>query len=276
MFWNLSIRLAWWFLVSFTVLVLFYLVLPTLVIIPLSFSASTYLQFPPAEWSLKWYEQLAQSQYVVAFANSLKIGVPAALLATIIGTLLALGLVRGRPRFARGISALAMAPFMLPQIILAIGLYYIFARLGLVGTYPAIIVGHAVAASPLVFISVGAALRGYDATLETAAMTLGANWWNTFWLVTFPMVRSGMLAGGVLAFSFSFDEIVMALFLTSSQTVTLPKQLYSEMRFSLTPMVAAASAIVIAISFLLLVMAALLQGRAARANSAREVEAATT
>jgi ABC-type spermidine/putrescine transport system permease subunit II len=254
----------WGGLVAITVIALAYLLLPTLIIVPLSFSDSAYLAFPPPAWSLKWYEAIADSQYPVAFANSIKIGVPAAALATLIGTLTALGLVRGRPRFARAMSALAIAPFMLPQIVLALGLYSIFAQLGMVGSYPAVILAHAVAASPLVFISVSSALRSYDATLETAAMTLGANWWRTFWLVSFPMIRLGVFAGAILAFSFSFDEIIMALFLTSSQTITLPKQLYSEMRFNLTPVVTAASTIVTLISCLLLLIVAALHSRAAK------------
>jgi ABC-type spermidine/putrescine transport system permease subunit II len=264
------VRLAWGTLVAITVVALVYLLLPTLIIVPLSFSGSTYLAFPPPSWSLKWYEAIADSQYPAAFANSVKVGVPAAALATVVGTLTALGVVRGRPRFARAMSSLAVAPFMLPQIVLAIGLYSIFAQLGLVGSYPAVILAHAVAASPLVFISVGSALRSYDATLETAAMTLGANWWWTFWLVSFPMIRLGVFAGAILAFSFSFDEIIMALFLTSSQTITLPKQLYSEMRFNLTPVVAAASTIVIAISCLFLVLVAVLQSKAARLRRAQQ------
>jgi ABC-type spermidine/putrescine transport system permease subunit II len=265
-----AMRFWWGGLIAFTVVTLFYLILPTLVIIPLSFSDGTYLSFPPPAWSLRWYEAISDSQYPAAFANSIRIGIPAAALATVIGTLAALGLVRGRPRFAKLMSALAVAPFMLPQIVLAIGLYSIFAQLGLVGSYTATILAHAVAASPLVFISVSSALRSYDATLETAAMTLGANWWRTFWLVTFPMIRLGVIAGAILAFSFSFDEIIMALFLTSSQTITLPKQLYSEMRFNLTPIVAAASTIVVAISCLLLLLVAILQSKAARGHGDQE------
>jgi ABC-type spermidine/putrescine transport system permease subunit II len=270
MFSKPAMRLMWGSLVAVTVVALTYLLLPTLIIVPLSFSDSTYLSFPPPGWSLRWYEAIAGSQYPAAFANSIEIGVPAAGLATIVGTLTALGVVRGRPRFARVMSALALAPFMLPQIVLAIGLYSIFAQLGLVGSYPAVILAHAVAASPLVFISVSSALRSYDATLETAAMTLGANWWWTFWLVSFPMIRLGVFAGAILAFSFSFDEIIMALFLTSSQSITLPKQLYSEMRFNLTPVVTAASTIVIVISCLLLFLFAVLQSKAVRLGRAQE------
>jgi ABC-type spermidine/putrescine transport system permease subunit II len=270
MFSRTATRMIWGGLVAITVVALAYLLLPTLIIVPLSFSDSAYLSFPPPAWSLKWYEAIPGSQYPAAFGNSIKIGIPAAALSTVIGTLTALGVVRGRPRFARAMSALAVAPFMLPQIVLAIGLYSIFAQLGLVGSYPAVILAHAVAASPLVFISVGAALRSYDATLETAAMSLGANWWRTFWLVTFPMIRLGIVAGAILAFSFSFDEIIMALFLTSSQTITLPKQLYSEMRFNLTPVVTAASTIIIAISCLFLVVVAGLQSKAARLRRIQE------
>jgi ABC-type spermidine/putrescine transport system permease subunit II len=153
---------------------------------------------------------------------------------------------------------------LLPQIILAIGLYSILAKLGLTASYIGVILGHAIVATPLVFITVSAALRSYDSTFEMAAMTLGANGWKSFWFVTFPMIRLGVLAGGIFAFSFSFDEIIIAPFLTNTQTTTLPKQLYSELRYNMTPTIAAASTVIIVISLLLLTAVALVERRARR------------
>ena len=124
-------------------------------------------------------------------------------------------------------------------------------------------------ATPLVFITVSAALRSYDSTFEMAAMTLGANGWKSFWFVTFPMIRLGVLAGGIFAFSFSFDEIIIALFLTNTQTTTLPKQLYSELRYNMTPTIAAASSVIIAISLLLLTAVALIEKAVAQAHRRR-------
>jgi putative spermidine/putrescine transport system permease protein len=260
--WSIAIRLWKIFLLAFTVLACLYLVFPTFVILPLSFSSSLYLSFPPPGWSTQWYVALWNSPtYSVAFLHSIFIGLPAAAIAVVFGTMLALALVRGKVWGTRGLTALAIAPFLLPQIILAIGLYSILAKFGLTATYVGVIAGHAVVATPLVFITVSAALRSYDSTFEMAAMTLGANGWKSFWFVTFPMIRLGVLAGGIFAFSFSFDEIIIALFLTNTQTTTLPKQLYSELRYNMTPTIAAASSVIIAISLLLLTAVALIEKR---------------
>ena len=262
MTWPIAIRLGKIFLLAFTVLACLYLVFPTFVILPLSFSSSLYLSFPPPGWSTQWYVALWNSPtYSVAFLHSIFIGLPAAAIAVVFGTMLALALVRGKVWGTRGLTALAIAPFLLPQIILAIGLYSILAKFGLTATYVGVIAGHAVVATPLVFITVSAALRSYDSTFEMAAMTLGANGWKSFWFVTFPMIRLGVLAGGIFAFSFSFDEIIIALFLTNTQTTTLPKQLYSELRYNMTPTIAAASSVIIAISLLLLTAVALIEKR---------------
>jgi ABC-type spermidine/putrescine transport system permease subunit II len=262
--WTFARRLIRLTLMAFMIVVLAFLILPMLVIVPLSFSDGKYLNFPPATYSTRWYNEIWSSHYPTAFVNSLKIGFPSASLAVAAGTLAALGVVRGKPRHARFISGLVIAPFTLPQIILAIGLVGIFAKLSLVGTYWAAILGHAIASTSLVFLSVSASLRSYDPSFEMAAMTLGANWWKTFWHITFPMIRMGMLVGGILAFSFSFDEIILALFLTSSQTITLPKQLYSELRFNVTPLIASVSVIIVALSLLFLGLVALIQLRSRR------------
>jgi ABC-type spermidine/putrescine transport system permease subunit II len=274
MTWSIAMRLWKIFLLAFTCLACLYLVFPTFVILPLSFSSSLYLSFPPPGWSTQWYVALWNSPtYSVAFLHSILIGLPAAALAVVFGTMLALALVRGRVWGTRGLTALAIAPFLLPQIILAIGLYSILAKFGLTATYVGVIAGHAVVATPLVFITVSAALRSYDSTFEMAAMTLGANGWKSFWFVTFPMIRLGVLAGGIFAFSFSFDEIIIALFLTNTQTTTLPKQLYSELRYNMTPTIAAASSVIIAISLLLLTAVALIEKRSRKRIAAAGAEA---
>jgi ABC-type spermidine/putrescine transport system permease subunit II len=264
MSWLALMRLWRILLLAFTCLACLYLILPTFVIVPLSFSSSLYLSFPPPGWSTRWYIALWNSRlYSAALLHSVLIGLPVAGLAVIFGTMLSLALVRGRIWGRRGLTALAIAPFLLPQIILAIGLYSILAKFGLTASYTGVILGHSVVATPLVFITVSAALRSCDPTFEIAAMTLGANGWKSFWFVTFPMIRLGVLTGSIFAFSFSFDEIIIALFLTNTQTTTLPKQLYSELRYNMTPTIAAASTVIIAISLLLLTIVALV-GRRAR------------
>lgn len=239
-------------------LILLYLILPTFVIVPLSFSSERYLSFPPPGWSLQWYERLmTEADYAIALGNSVKIGLPAALLATILGTLAAVAIVRGQMRAKRALSLVIIAPLILPQIVLAIGLFPIMARLGIIGSYASILIGHAIVCMPLVFITVTAALRSYSPSYELAAMTLGANWWNTFWNVTFPMIRVGVVVGFIFAFTFSFDEIMLAIFLTSADTRTMPRLLWEQLNYQMTPTVAAATVVILSITLALIAIAAL-------------------
>lgn len=255
-------RAAYAIIVAFAALVIVYLVLPTFVIVPLSFSSKSFLSFPPPGWSTQWYEALvARQDYGIAFGNSLKIGLPAAALATVLGTLAAIAVVRGSFPGRQTVSVLVIAPLILPQIVLAIGLFPIMVRLGLVGTYPAILFGHVVVCMPLVFITVAAALKSYSPSLELAAMTLGANFWNTFWHVTFPMIRIGVAVGFIFAFTFSFDEIILALFLTQSGTKTVPRLLWEQLQQQMSPVVASATVVILLITMALILVAALLARR---------------
>ena len=257
------------FIRLFAALVLIYVVLPTFVIVPLSFSSESFLSFPPPGWSFRWYEQLAaQPDYIIALTNSLKIGFPSAALATVLGTMAALALVRGRLPGRDLMTITIIAPLILPPIVLAIALFPIMVRLGLIGTYPAILFGHVVVSMPLVFITVTAALKSYSPSFELAAMTLGANPWESFWHVTFPMIRLGMLVGFIFAFTFSFDEIILALFLTNSATRTLPRLLWEQLNLYMTPLVAAATVVILGVTMLMLLLAAILASR----NDARPAE----
>lgn len=254
------------------VLVLIYLVLPTLVIVPLSFSSDTFLKFPPSGFSTRWYESFAAStDYQLAILNSLKIGVPAALVATVFGVMASLAVVRGAVPFRRTLAALIIAPLILPQIILAIGLFPLMAKVGLIGTYPGIVLAHAVVTMPLVFITVSAALRNYAPTYELAAMTLGANPWRTFGHVTFPMIRPGVIVGFIFALTFSFDELILAMFLTSPTTRTVPRLLWEQLNFQMTPIIAAATVVLLTATIALLCLAAI-AGAGARRRMGRPAE----
>lgn len=246
-------------LAAFVAIVLLYLMLPNLVVVPLSFSAQEYLSFPPAGFSVKWYGRLvANRTWVDALWNSLLIGVPTAILSVVLGTLAALAVVRGSLRWAAVASALIVAPMLLPHVILAIGLYPVMLELGLLRSHLAAIIAHTVVGMPLVFITVTASLRSYSGALELAAMTLGANLWQTFWKVTMPMILPGAAVGGILAFASSFDELMLALFLTGTATRTLPRLMWEQMSDFLTPVIAAAATLVVLFSMILLALTALL------------------
>jgi ABC-type spermidine/putrescine transport system permease subunit II len=247
-------------------LILLYLILPMLVVVPLSFSGQSYLSFPPQSWSLKWYGTMADNPlWLEATINSLLIGIPTALISVAFGTLAALGIVRGNIPRAGLISAAMVAPMMMPHVILAIGLYPVMLELGLLRTHVAAIIGHSVIGIPLVFITVSAAVTGYNGALELAAMTMGANPWQTFWKVTFPMIRVGMLIGGILAFATSFDELMLSLFLTGAATRTLPRLIWEQLADYLTPTIAAVATLVFVFTLILLAIVSLLQIRRGRA-----------
>jgi len=252
-------------LAALVALILIYLILPQFIVLPLSFSDKSYLSFPPTGWSTEWYRKIAENpSWAEATMNSLIIGIPAAFFSMVFGTLAAISIKRGAWGAAGSMSAAVVAPTMLPHVILAIGLYPMMIKLGLVGTHLAAIVGHTIIGIPLVFITVTAVLASQSGSLELAAMTLGANPWQTFWHVTFPMIRTGVVIGGILAFAASFDELMLSLFLTGAGTRTLPKLIWEQLNEFLTPTIAAAATLIFAFTLALLVIASVLQAAGTR------------
>lgn len=246
-------------------LVLFYLIFPILVVIPLSFSSATYLSFPPPGFSLQWYENFfARSDWMSAARLSVWVGLSVMVLATVLGTPAALGLVRGRFPGKKVINAFILSPLIAPAIIVAIGIYFFYALIGLVGNPFALVLAHTALAVPFVVINVSATLQGFDERLEYAAMNLGATPWRTFWQVTLPIIRPGVLAGAVFAFISSFDELVVALFVSGTGAVTLPRKMWQSIRFEIDPTIAAVSTILIAFTGALFLAAELLRRRSER------------
>jgi ABC-type spermidine/putrescine transport system permease subunit II len=246
----------------FAWMVLVYLILPQFVVIPLSFSDRSFLSFPPTGWSVRWYQSINENPaWSLALTNSLLIAVPTAILSMVLGTLAALAVSRGQIAYSSAISAMIVAPMMLPHVILAIGLYPVMLSLGLLSSYTGAIIGHTVVGAPLAFITVSATLGRYSAALELAAMTLGANPWQTFWQVTFPMIRTGVIVGGILAFATSFDELMLSLFLTGPGTRTLPRLIWEQMNDYLTPTIAAVATLIFVFTLVLLFVVAILQMR---------------
>ncbi|HZS81439.1 MAG TPA: ABC transporter permease [Stellaceae bacterium] len=236
----------------FVALSFLYLMLPSLIVVPMSFSRLAYLSFPPTGFSLHWYAGLASNAaWRGAAANSFLIGLPAALIAVALGTAAALAVERGAIRWSMLAIAFIVAPMMLPHVILAIGLYPVMLDLGLLHGYFGAIIGHAVIGLPLVFVSVSAALRNYPPNIELAAMICGADRLRSFLHVTFPMIRMGVLGGGILAFSASFDELMLSLFLTNTGTRTLPRLIWEQLNDFLTPTIAAVATLIFAFSLLL-------------------------
>ncbi len=247
-----------------TGLVFLFLFMPMLIVVVLSFSSLSYLSFPPPSFSWRWYQGLpANPEWLHALWSSLKVGVPVALLSVLLGTCAALVAARARVFWRSGFSALVAAPMMVPHIILAIGLYPTVVDAGLSGTFAAIVLGHTVIAMPFVFITVRASLQGYSPSLELAAMTLGADWWVSFRRVTLPMILPGVVVGAVFAFTASFDELMLSLFLTTADTNTLPRVIWAHLAYQLSPDIAAVASLVLLFSCVLMAVPLALRRRGA-------------
>ena len=242
--------------------ILVFLAVPLLVVVPISFSAAKYLTFPPPGWSTQWYARYFGSrEWMTATVRSVEVATLTTLAATALGTAAALAL--RRPFRGRAlVSLVVLAPMVVPVIIVAIGIYSLYAKLQLVGTLPGLVLAHTVLALPFVVVVVTATLRGFDETLELAAQNLGAGRWQTFRLVTLPLIRPGVVAGGLLAFITSFDEVVVAIFVSGSRQPTLPKQMWDGIRTEIDPTVAAVSTLLIAVTTLVLAAVTLARRRA--------------
>jgi putative spermidine/putrescine transport system permease protein len=249
-------------LLLLVVLVLLFLALPILLIVVVSFSSAAYLTFPPPGFGLRWYRAyLSSSEWLDSTSLSLTIGASVVVLSTTLGTIAALGLTR-LPRAARtAAAALILSPLIVPTIVVAIGVYYAFSRYGLIGTPIGLVLAHTCLAVPFVVTSVSASLAGFDRRLEQAARSLGATPWGAFRQVTLPLIRPGVLVGALFAFITSFDELIVALFLSGSGAITLPRRMWDDLRFDIDPTIAAVSTLTIALTALLLGVAHLLRGK---------------
>jgi putative spermidine/putrescine transport system permease protein len=256
---------ASWPLRIFGVIVVGFLVLPTLIIIPMSFSAGRTLRFPPADWSTRWYDNLLTSEaWTEAAMTSLRVGLLTAVVATLLGTAAALALDRDRFRGQSVAQMVILSPMIIPVVIVAIALYSVFVRWRLAGSITALVVAHTVLAIPFVVINVAAALRTVDRDLELAAANLGASPWRVFRNVTLPAIAPGILTGALFAFITSWDEVVVAAFLTSPDLRTLPVVMWSQVRTEVDPTIAAAASLLTLLTIVLFAAAAALirwQGR---------------
>ena len=239
----------------FCVAVLLFLILPLLVVIPLSFSPSRFFVFPPSGFSGRWYIDFATNPvWVRALQNSLLVSVCAALVATLLGTLAAWGLSASRSRWAGLAMALLIAPMAIPIVVIAVSCFLFYSSLGLSGTYVGLIIAHAALGLPFVVIAVSATLKGFNHNLLRAAESLGSPPLRAFVTVAVPVIFPGVLSGALFAFAVSFDEAIVALFLTSPLQRTLPVQIFSGMRESITPTITAAATILMGVSVLLMVI----------------------
>ncbi len=241
-------------------LVLLYLVLPSLLVIPLSFSSDRYLTFPPSGWSTRWYEAyLGAREWREATLVSLLAAVLTTIVSTVLGTLAAYGLHTASARLSRTAYLLFTLPLIIPGILIAIGIFQFFARIGLNNTLPGIVLAHSVMALPLVVITVASGLRGYDMNQEMVARSLGASRPWAFLTVTLPQIRIAIVSSALLAFITSLDEVVISLFIAGGDYATLTRRMFNALRDELDPTIAAISTLLIGLSVALLAASQLAQ-----------------
>jgi ABC-type spermidine/putrescine transport system permease subunit II len=221
------------------------LVLPALIVIPMSFAGAKTFSFPPHEWSTRWWAQLfSNPDWLHALINSLALAVAASILATVLGTLAALGLSRGGVPGAGLLNGFFLTPLAAPVVVAAIGIYAVFLRWHLTGTFTGFLLAHTALAIPFVLVPVMASLRGFDRRLETAAASLGAGSLSTFRSVTLPLIAPSVITGALFAFATSLDETVVSIFLVSPTYRTLPVQIFTSVSRDVDPTVAAASSLI--------------------------------
>lgn len=256
------IRWAAWLLLSF-------LVLPALVAIPVSLTPETYLSLPRDGISLRHFHTLATSpEWLASFAQSFIVALASAALATAAGTLCAIGLWRLSSPLGEAMRAVLLLPLIVPSIISALAFYRLCVWFDLIDTWTGLILAHAILASPMVLITVSASLSNFDPRLEQASRSLGASNATTIRRVILPSIKPGVAAGAILSFILSWDEIVVALFITKFDVFTLPRRLWNGMRENTDPTVAAATVVLILITIVLFAVYALVAGRRTTAAAA--------
>ncbi|SNX69073.1 putative spermidine/putrescine transport system permease protein [Cereibacter ovatus] len=273
-------------------LIFLFLIAPILIVIPLSFNIEPYFTFTekmlaldPTGYSLRWYDTLLtfgmanpeaprttawwvdvwnNAAWVRAAKNSVIIGVSSTLVATVLGTVAALGLSRPEMPFRRAIMAVLISPMIVPIIITATGLFFFYSSTGLAGSYPGIILAHATLGIPFVIITVTATLIGFDRSLTRAAASLGASPTTTFFKVTMPLILPGVISGALFAFVTSFDEVVVVLFVAAHDQQTIPRQMWNGIREQISPAILSVATILVIVSVALLATVEILRRRSER------------
>ena len=250
----------WLYVISFVVL--FLLIVPSLVVIPMSFSDSQYLEFPPKNWSLRWYENYFSSgqvgmgfnDWIGATWTSVKVAVLTIFVATPIGTMAAYGLINSGSKVRTILFPIMISPMMVPVILVAIGLFYFYVQFKMVNSILGLVLGHSLVAMPLVLIIVLSALKNYDMNQEKVARSLGASRLRAFFEITLPQIKFSIISASLISFLTSFDEVIISLFVAGGDNSTITRAMFLALRDQIDPTIAAISTILIIISTGLLIL----------------------
>ncbi|KJC56504.1 ABC transporter permease [Bradyrhizobium sp. LTSPM299] len=237
-------------------LVLLYLILPILIIAPMSFSGARYLAFPPPSLSLRWYQEyVSNAAWMQATRVTLTVAVLTVVIATPLGVAAAYAVSRSTWRIMRLIHMTLLLPLVVPIIITAVGIFFVYAKVGLVASLTGLVLANVMLGLPYVIISVVAGLQSFDATQEMVARSLGMNRLRSFFAVTLPQIKASVIAGGIFAFISAMDETIVALFISGGQYQPLTKRMFTALRDEIDPTIAAISTLMTAASFMLVLIA---------------------
>lgn len=255
-------RIAIW---AVALLMMGFLALPALFVIPVSFTEASFLSWPPRGFTLKWYQALIETPvWIDAAVRSFIVAILASSLGMLFGVPAAFMLARSSFAGKGAVFAFLVSPIIIPNIFIAVGLFFFYAKIGLIGTTIGLVLGHTVLAIPYVVITVLAVVKGYDQNLDMAAFTLGANRKQTLYRVTLPMIRSGMIAAFMFAFIISFDELTIALFVTGGEVTTLPKQMWDDALLRVSPSLAAVATLLLLFMTVFILLTEIMKRRAAK------------
>lgn len=250
---NLSGNMRKWLLYGLGSLILVFLILPTVLVIPMSFSPGNYLQFPPQGLSLRWYiAYFTDSSWTDATLFSLQIAALTTIASAVIGTMASIAMVRGDVPGQDTIMAIILAPLIVPHVVVAIAVYFQFAPLGLVGTRLGFVLIHTALAVPYVVLVVTAALQRLSPSYEMAALNLGASHLQSFRKITLPLIFPAVAAGSIFAFLASFDETVVSFFISGVEHKTITRKMMEDIEFNLSPVIAAASTLFVVVTVLVM------------------------
>jgi len=242
--------------IAFCATVLLYLILPILIIMPMSFSSTRFLTFPPPSLSLRWYQDyIASPAWMQATRVTLMVALATVAIATPLGVAAAYAISQSKLKIMRLIHMTLLLPLVVPIIITAVGIFFIYARVGLVATLSGLILANVMLGLPYVIISVVAGLQSFDATQEMVARSLGMNRIRSFFAVTLPQIKSSVIAGAIFAFISAVDETIIALFISGGQYQPLTKRMFTALRDEIDPTIAAISTLMTAVSFMLVLIA---------------------
>ena len=253
----------------FCACVFLFLIAPILVIIPLSFNAEPYFTFTEGmmsldreAYSVRWYKDIATNpQWIFSAKNSIIVATCSTLIATVLGTLAALGLSQSHMPYRPLVMGILISPMIVPLIISAAGMFFFYSKIGLSQTMPGLILAHAVLGTPFVVITVTATLAGFDHSLTKAAQSLGSGTSRTFFKIQMPLILPGVVSGALFAFITSFDEVVVVFFLAGFEQRTIPRQMWAGIREQISPTILAVATILVCVSILLLTTVELLRRR---------------